>query len=91
VGIAGVGPRAGGASSPDVRHGGALTVLAITSQWPGLDPATDTQASADYDYMNAIYGQLFIPGAKGKILPDLATGYHFSPDGLTLPSSSAKG
>jgi peptide/nickel transport system substrate-binding protein len=66
--------------------GGSLTVLAVgtTSEWPGLLPATDTQDAADYDYMNAIYGQLFEQGPKGTIIPDLATGYSFSPNKLTV-------
>jgi peptide/nickel transport system substrate-binding protein len=66
--------------------GGSLTVLAVgtTSEWPGLLPATDSQDAADFDYMNAIYGQLFEQGPKGTIIPDLATGYSFSPDKLTV-------
>jgi peptide/nickel transport system substrate-binding protein len=63
---------------------GTLTVAEVGSEWPGLDPATGTEVSADYDYMNAVFGQLFVPGPNFTILPDLATGYHFSKDGLTL-------
>ncbi len=34
--------------------------------------------------MNAVYGQLFELGAKGAIIPDLATGYPFSTDAKTV-------
>lgn len=71
------------AAAPGTARG-ALTVTEVASEWPGLDPATGTEVSADYDYMNAIFGELFVPGPHGSILPGLATGYHFSKDGLTL-------
>jgi peptide/nickel transport system substrate-binding protein len=66
--------------------GGSLTVLAVgtTAEWPGLLPATDSQDAADFDYMNDIYGQLFEQGPKGTVIPDLATGYSFSPNKLTV-------
>ena len=41
--------------------------------------------------MTAIYGQLFELGANGKIVPDLATGYTFSPDGKTLTINLRQG
>ena len=41
--------------------------------------------------MTAIYGQLFELGTGGKIVPDLATGYSFSPDGKTLTINLRKG
>lgn len=70
---------------------GSLTVAEVGTEWPGLDPATGTEVSADYDYMDAIFGQLFEQGAKGKIIPDLATGYHFSKNGLKLTIGIRKG
>lgn len=86
LGTASLGGRASAAASTKGSNTprGALTVAEVASEWPGLDPATGTQVSADYDYMNAIFGQLFIPGPHFTILPGLATGYHFSKDGLTL-------
>jgi peptide/nickel transport system substrate-binding protein len=49
--------------------------------WPaGLDPATDPSSVPNQDMMEAIYGQLFELGANGQAIPDLATGYTFSPD-----------
>src|SRR5262249_5533755 len=38
------------------------------------------EGAATQDFMVAIYGQLFQLGAGGKIEPDLATGFTFSPD-----------
>jgi peptide/nickel transport system substrate-binding protein len=41
--------------------------------------------------MTAIYGQLFELGAGGKIVPDLATGYSFSPDAKTVTITLRQG
>jgi len=75
------------ATSAKPRRGGSLTVLEWTGfagSWPGLDPATDTNGAADQSYMDAIFGQLFDLGPKGKILPDLATSYKFVNGGKTI-------
>jgi peptide/nickel transport system substrate-binding protein len=70
------------ASQP--KHGGSITVLeskGYSGDWPdGLDPASNVDAIPNQDMMEAIYGQLFMLGPGGKIQPDLATGYKFSPD-----------
>ena len=53
--------------------------------WPaGLYPPTDTSDAADFPYMDAIYGDLFEMGDGAKLIPDLATGYKFSPDAKTV-------
>lgn len=66
------------------RHGGSFTEGVATITWPGLDPATDIQATADSQILDAIYGQLFEQGPGGSILPDQATGYKWSNHNLTL-------
>jgi peptide/nickel transport system substrate-binding protein len=66
---------------------GDLTVLepaSTTGTWTGLDPATDTTSAENYDFLNAIYGELFEQGANGKIVPDLATGYKVVDQGLEV-------
>ena len=73
------------ASSGTPKAGGTLTVLEWTGfsgDWPaGLDPATNINGAADQSQMDAIFGELFELGPKGKIIPDLATGYKFSNGG----------
>jgi peptide/nickel transport system substrate-binding protein len=68
--------------------GGSLTVLegkGFAGDWPlGLDPATNTTGSADQDYYNAVYGQLFELGDNGKLIYDLATGYTYSNGNKTV-------
>jgi peptide/nickel transport system substrate-binding protein len=68
------------------KAGGTLTVLegkGFSGDWPlGLDPATNTTGSADQDYYNALFGQLFELGTNGAVIPDLATS--------AVPSNSAK-
>lgn len=64
--------------------GGALTVATVATQWPGLDPATDTQDAIDTQIMNAIYGQLFELNPSGHVVANLASGYAFSSNGLTV-------
>ena len=58
------------------KAGGSLTVLegkGFSGDWPlGLDPATNTTGSADQDYYNAVYGQLFELGDNGKLIYDLS-------------------
>jgi peptide/nickel transport system substrate-binding protein len=70
------------------KAGGSLTVLegkGFSGDWPlGFDPATNTTGSADQDYYNAVYGQLFELGDKGKLIYDLATGYQFSNGNRTV-------
>jgi peptide/nickel transport system substrate-binding protein len=85
-GQTGAKPAAAKAAGP--HRGGTLTVLegaAFAGAWPvGLDPATDTSEGADAPYMDAIYGTLFNLGTGGKIIPNLATGYKFSSDLMTV-------
>jgi peptide/nickel transport system substrate-binding protein len=67
--------------------GGSVNVLENSTylgEWPGLDPATDSDDSANYIYMDAIYGDLFEQGANNQPVPDLATGYSFSNGGKTV-------
>ncbi len=65
------------------KAGGSITVLessGYSGAWSTLDPAKNKEGAATQDFMVAIYGQLFQLGPGGKIEPDLATGYTFSPD-----------
>jgi peptide/nickel transport system substrate-binding protein len=70
------------------KAGGSLTVLegkGFAGDWPlGFDPATNTTGSADQDYYNAVYGQLFELGDNGKLIYDLATGYKYSNGNKTV-------
>ena len=74
--------------APPAKAGGALTVLegkGFSGDWPlGFDPATNTTGSADQDYYNAVYGQLFELGDNGKLIYDLATGYQYSNGNKTV-------
>jgi peptide/nickel transport system substrate-binding protein len=70
------------------KAGGSLTVFewnGYSGDWPaGLDPATNINGAATQSQMNAIYGDLFELGAKGAIIPDLATGYSITNGGKTI-------
>jgi peptide/nickel transport system substrate-binding protein len=74
--------------APAAKAGGSLTVLegkGFSGDWPlGFDPATNTTGSADQDYYNAVYGQLFELGDNGKLIYDLATGYQYSNGNKTV-------
>jgi peptide/nickel transport system substrate-binding protein len=74
-----------------VKSGGALNVVAVTSQWPGLDPATDTQDAADVAYLTAIFGDLIELQPGGTILPDETSGWAFSNHNATLTLTIRKG
>src|SRR5487761_2184273 len=78
-------------SSGNVHRGGTLNVIVVGAQWPGLDVGTNTQDAADARYQDAIYGDLFQLGPKGKIIPDQATGYKFSNHNKTVTISIRKG
>jgi peptide/nickel transport system substrate-binding protein len=69
-------------TSAQIGRGGSLVALAVGSQWPGLDPATNTQDAADANYENAIFGELFELNAGGKIVPSEAFGYQFTDHNL---------
>jgi peptide/nickel transport system substrate-binding protein len=83
-----IGAKPAAATATGPHRGGTLTVLegaAFAGAWPvGLDPATDTSEGADAPYMDAIYGTLFNLGTGGKIIPNLATGYKFSSDLMSV-------
>jgi peptide/nickel transport system substrate-binding protein len=83
------------ASSGTPKAGGTLTVLEWTGfsgDWPaGLDPATNINGAADQSQMDAIFGELFELGPKGKIIPDLATGYKFSNGGKSITITLRQG
>src|SRR5438874_13742280 len=83
------------ASSGAPKAGGTLTVLAWTGfsgDWPaGLDPATNINGAADQSPMDAIFGERFELGPKGKIIPDLATGYKYSNGGKTITITVRQG
>jgi peptide/nickel transport system substrate-binding protein len=70
------------------KTGGSLTVLegkGFSGDWPlGFDPVTNTSGSADQDYYDAVYGELFELGDNGKLVYDLATGYKFSNGNKTV-------
>ena len=82
-------------ASRQPKTGGSITVLeskGYSGDWPdGLDPASNLDAIPNQDMMEAIYGQLFILGPGGKIQPDLATGYTFSPDAKTVTITLRQG
>jgi peptide/nickel transport system substrate-binding protein len=81
-------------TSAPLKSGGSITVLESTGYsgaWTTLDPATNKEGAATQDFMTAVYGQLFELGAGGAIVPDLATGYSFSPDGKTLTINLRQG
>lgn len=77
-------PRPGSAGH---APSGSLEVTLTAGEWPNLDPALNTQAAADATLMDAVYGGLFefVPNGKNtKVIPDQATGYKFSNDGMTF-------
>jgi peptide/nickel transport system substrate-binding protein len=74
-----------------VKSGGTLNIVAVASQWPGLDPATDTQDAADYAYLSAIYGELIELQPGGAIAPDEASTWKYSNGNTTLTLTIRKG
>jgi len=81
-------------TSAPLKSGGSITVLessGYSGAWTTLDPPNNKEGAATQDFMTAIYGQLFELGTGGAIVPDLATGYSFSPDGKTLTINLRQG
>src|SRR5665213_869546 len=64
-------------STSSIKRGGSVTDFVNLGQWPGLDPATNTQDTADASENNAIFGQLFFLGQNNAVTPDMATGYKY--------------
>lgn len=76
------GGTSGGTSA---GHGGTLHVLEqaeAAGSWTSLDPTTTN--FFEYDYMNAIYGELFEQDEKGTLIPDMAQGYSVTNGAKTL-------
>lgn len=83
-----------GPSQATVKTGGSITVLessGYAGAWSTLDPAQNKEGAATQDFMTAIYGELFHLGSGGKITPDLATSYTFSPDAKTVTVNLRQG
>jgi peptide/nickel transport system substrate-binding protein len=80
----GGGAAGGGTSSAAPAHGGSLTVLVVAgglATWPNLDPLASGTANADY--RNAVFGEMFHQNAGGKVVPAIAKGITASSNGLT--------
>jgi peptide/nickel transport system substrate-binding protein len=81
-------------SSAPIKTGGSVTALesaGYSGAWSTLDPAENKEGAATQDFMTAIYGNLFELGTGGKVVPDLATGYTFSPDAKTVTITLRQG
>jgi peptide/nickel transport system substrate-binding protein len=90
--IANSPPAAAATKAP--HRGGTLTVLlnsGFLGTWANLDPPLDPSPATDETLFMAIDGSLFESGAKGAIIPDLATGYHFSDGGKVVSIYLRKG
>lgn len=88
------GPSNSAIATSAPKAGGSVTVLESTGYsgaWSNLDPAMDKEGAALQDFNSAIYGQLFELGSGGAIIPDLATGYTFSPDAKTVTITLRQG
>ena len=82
---AGGGNGSTSTSSAEPAKGGSLTVLVVAgglSTWPNLDPLASGTANADY--RNAIFGEMFHQNADGTVVPALAKSIDVSSDGLTI-------
>jgi peptide/nickel transport system substrate-binding protein len=88
---AGAAGIASASTSQPAKSGGTLQVEVVSSQWPGLDAATDTEDSADAAYLNEIYGQLFEMTSKNVVIPDQATTWKLTNHNSTLLFTLRKG
>jgi peptide/nickel transport system substrate-binding protein len=85
------GSSGAAASSSTPQHGGTLTWVDVTATWPTLDPANNGLALEDIYEYNLIYGQLFEFGLHDQIIPDLASGYRWLNNHMTLQITIRKG
>jgi peptide/nickel transport system substrate-binding protein len=69
-------------ATPAIKNGGTLNVAIQGGQWPGLDPATNTQDAADSTLQDAIYGDLFEQGPNGSIIDDMAQSFSWADHNL---------
>jgi peptide/nickel transport system substrate-binding protein len=79
------GTGTGGAGSAAPAKGGSLTVLVVAgglATWPNLDPLASGTANADY--RNAVFGEMFHQDADASVVPALAQGVTTSADGKTI-------
>jgi peptide/nickel transport system substrate-binding protein len=87
-------PTGSALPSASLKTGGSITVLesaGYSGAWSTLDPPLDKSFAALQDFNSVIYGQLFELGTGGKIVPDLATSYSFSPDAKTVTINLRQG
>lgn len=81
-----------GSTGDGPRQGGDLTIMVVKggqSEFPSLDPIRP--GTTNSDYRNAVFGSMFHAGKDGVIEPQLAAGYEFSPDNLTVTISLRPG
>ena len=70
--------------APRSRPGGTLTYDVVGGTWPTFDPGLPTAQTSEFPYFSAVYGNLFDLTKAGDLVPDLATAYAISTDGLKV-------
>jgi peptide/nickel transport system substrate-binding protein len=78
------GCGSGKAPSSTSKDATSLTFIIDMGAWPALDPASSASESGEDPIYSLIYGNLFTVGPGDKPVPDLATGYSWSSNDLTL-------
>lgn len=77
------GTNAGALTSSSAgKSGGVLAITLPGITWPTLDPATSSVAELDGSIESAIFGALIEVGPHSTLVPDEASGWHFSDHGL---------
>jgi peptide/nickel transport system substrate-binding protein len=85
-------PSAGAkTSSGPEKPGGTVTITLPGITWPTLDPATSSVSELDGSILYAIFGALIEVGPHSTLVPDEATGWHFSNHGLNFDLTIRRG
>lgn len=63
---------------PKLQSGGSLTVGVVGTNWYPMDPPAFANGTAQANYFDAVFGELFIEEPNGTMQPDLAQSAKYS-------------
>jgi peptide/nickel transport system substrate-binding protein len=79
------------AATSKLQDGGSMTIGVVGTNWYPLDPPAFANGTAQVNYFDAVFGELFIEEPNGTMQPDLAQSYKYSSNDENITITLRKG
>lgn len=76
---------------PKLQNGGSMTIGVVGTNWYPMDPPAYANGTAQANYFDAVFGELFIEEPNGTMQPDLAQSYKYSSNDENVTITLRKG